>query len=168
MVCNAVLVSGVQQHASVLRVSIPFQILSRLGYYRALSSLRCAVQGLLVSYRFYTHQCVSVCVNPSLPFSIRASSRLMSEAQSHSHDVPSLLLPRSHSALCSGFRSNHHHSEAVRSSLHNPLHPRQNQPLPKLLAFAHHSAPLTMRPSCPPFIRLLWGRAGLPRINEKA
>ena len=47
MICNAVLVSGVQQSDSVLYIYIDprfFRFFSHLGYYRILSRVLCAVQ----------------------------------------------------------------------------------------------------------------------------
>ena len=47
-----VLVSGVQQSDSVMHMhtSILFQILSRIGYYRILSKVPCAIQQVIVGY----------------------------------------------------------------------------------------------------------------------
>ena len=66
LIYNVVLVPGVQQSDSFIHIniSILFQILFHIGYYRILSRGPCAIKEVLVDYLFYIYQCVFV--NPKL------------------------------------------------------------------------------------------------------
>ena len=64
---TAVSVSAVQQSESAvcIHISCIFKFSSHLGHQRAPSRVPCAVQQVLISYVFYTQQCIYV--NPNLP-----------------------------------------------------------------------------------------------------
>ena len=57
MIYSVVLVSAVQQSDSVIHIhiSILFQILFHIGYYRILSRGPCAIKEVLVDYLFYIY-----------------------------------------------------------------------------------------------------------------
>ena len=76
MIHNVVLVSGVQQSESVIRIDM-FILFPRVGYYKLLSRFSWAVEQVLVNHLFYTVVCVCVCVCviPTLPV-LLSSQRL--------------------------------------------------------------------------------------------
>ena len=43
------------------------QFPSHLGHHRALSRVSCAIQSMLISYLFYTQQCIYIYASPNLP-----------------------------------------------------------------------------------------------------
>ena len=59
---NVVLVSAVQQSESVICILYPlfFRFPSHLGHHRSLSRVPCAIHQALISYLFYTQQCIYV------------------------------------------------------------------------------------------------------------
>ena len=61
------LISTVQwsESAICIHISPLFWIPSHLGHHRALSRVPCAIQQVLISYLFYTYQCIYV--SPNLP-----------------------------------------------------------------------------------------------------
>ena len=64
MLCQLLLYRKVNQQ-QVYVYSVIFGFASHLGHHRALSRVPCVIQQVLISYLFYTQQCI--CVNPNLP-----------------------------------------------------------------------------------------------------
>ena len=63
MICNAVLISGVQQSESDTHKNISFRFFPHIGHYRVLDIIPCAIQYVLISYLFYIQYCVYSILN---------------------------------------------------------------------------------------------------------